>query len=130
MEIFSHGSKVLKETKGILSLSDQYKFGPGGIPIKEECNCEEIRVFLVKYDLLGFREVPQSRRRITLDKNIKLEDIHTKISNIRKDDIITDENFYRYEQADLDKPLYKFSNNCNISLSVLSKDSWIPWETK
>jgi hypothetical protein len=119
MDLFSQGNKVVKETAGWL-VGDRVKFGAGGIPTKERDHCEEVRLFVVTYDVLGFREA--TRKRKLLDKNMSLREAKEVLSIVSENDVICDENFYRYEQSDFHQPLWKFSNNCNLNLSVIARD--------
>ena len=128
MDIFSQGNKVIKETTNLLS-SDRTKFGAGTSAQKEKELCEDIRVFTIKYDLLGFREVPYSRRRANIPKDTLLGELREKLPTITKDDVFTDENYYRFEETiDFQKPLYSFSHNCNLNICLISSDQWMIWK--
>jgi hypothetical protein len=127
MDLFNQGNKAIKETAGWFT-SDRAKFGAGGSLTKERDNCEEIRLFVVKYDVLGFREA--MRKRSLLDKNLTLRQAAEKHSFASNNDVITDENFYRFEHADYDEPLWKFSSNCNLNLSVIARDQLLHADIK
>jgi hypothetical protein len=109
------------------------KFGHGAFKT-EECNCDHIRVFMRRHDHLSV-----DQRRVILDKSTKLKDVKNSFGADMKQELIFDENFFRFHANDLEKPLWMFSSGCNLNLSfvyesqikeVLSATgNWFSWQS-
>lgn len=88
------------------------KFGPGNPKIEEECDM--INAFMV---CCGHTLV--ERRREKLDRNTTLRDTMVQFGRPMKQSLIADENYFIFNNKDLDRPLWMFSNKCNINLMFM-----------
>jgi hypothetical protein len=79
-----------------------------------EDKCREITAFMICYGLTTIE-----KRRVSLDKETPLGLASKHFGRPVKQELIYDENFFRFNDSDLNKPLHKFSNNCNINLLFL-----------
>ena len=79
------------------------------------------------------------KRRVILKASTKLKNVRDHFGSELKQDLVFDENFFRFHVDDLEKPLWKFSNGCNLNLSfvyesqlreVLSATgNWFSWQS-
>ena len=102
--------KNIEKIRGTL-IGDVPKFGPGSM--KRECEeCDQITVFMVCYG-----QATSEKRRVTVPTNTTLKTMKGLFGRPMAQEVITDENFFIFNEEDLNKPLSMFSNKCCLSLS-------------
>ncbi len=126
--MISDAGKIAKDTvKGILTdpgKSDK-RFGIGG---KEEASCETFRAFLACRGYLS-----SDKRAVELPSGSTLEDARRAFGRTMRQTRILDEDGYELDAA---SPVWRYSKNCNISLTFEYKkpldiaSSWDPFAAK
>lgn len=95
---------------------DTPKFGLGSV--ESEAKCKEIHTFMI---CCGQASI--EKRRAILDRETKLKDTRNYFGRDMTQDLIYDENYFRFSDEDMEKPLHKFSHNCKLNLSFLYSSS-------
>ena len=95
------------------------KFGNGD-PQEEKKGCKEIATFIACFGLGG---MTVDKRRFLLPSNSTILDaretyIKGTSTKTLEQDMIGDEHFFIFGEAELNKPLTDFSNNCQLNLSL------------
>lgn len=88
---------------------DVPKFGSGR-PCKE-AECDEIKVSMVCYG-----QATAEKRRLIVPKDTTLEAMKASFGRPMGQEVICDENYFIFNDGDLKKPVYMFSNKCNLNL--------------
>ena len=108
----------------ILTLTEKFKnvsksFGSGeapkfgiGDPDTEKEKCETINLFMICHAM-----TQSERRRIKMDKHTTLREARKHFGRDINQNIMTDEHDFRFNESDLDRPLYEFSKGCNLNLN-------------
>lgn len=108
---------VLKKTRDLLPGGPNIKhFGPGR-PCEEKQDCEFIHVFMT---CVG--QGRHEQRRVMLPKDTTLKQAKAAFGREMKQQLISDEDGYRFNQSDLDKSLWNFSNRCCLNLQFEFED--------
>jgi len=110
--MFGIGSiwKNIEKIRGTL-IGDLPKFGSGSM--KRECEeCDHITVFMVCYG-----QATSEKRRMIVPKNTTLKTIKGHFGRPMSQEVVADENYFIFNEDDLNKPVYMFSNKCCLSLS-------------
>src|SRR5689334_283393 len=82
-----------------------------GDPKKECMNCEKIQVFMV---CIG--STTPEMRRMTVSKEATLRQLRQEFGRDMEQEGIYDENHYRFNDSELDLPIYNFSNSCALNV--------------
>eukprot|EP01122_Echinamoeba_exundans_P002892 TRINITY_DN12896_c0_g1_i1.p1 TRINITY_DN12896_c0_g1~~TRINITY_DN12896_c0_g1_i1.p1 ORF type:complete len:149 (+),score=28.12 TRINITY_DN12896_c0_g1_i1:34-480(+) len=103
---------ALKFVKDNLPTSENGPMFGYGNP-EEECECKRISLFM---SLRG--TTTEERRRVLVSNvNVPLKETRALFGKPFTQISILDENGYRFNDPDLDKPLYFFSNKCRLNIS-------------
>lgn len=105
--------------------TDIPKFGNGDPQEEKKC-CKEIATFIACYGLGG---IAVDKRRFLLPSDssiINARETYIKGTPTKtlEQDMIGDEHFYIFGEAELNKPLTDFSNNCQLNLSLFYGNHW------
>ena len=71
-----------------------------------------ITVFMVCYG-----QATSEKRRMTVPKNTTLKTMKCLFGRPMSQEVVADENYFIFNEEDLNKPVYMFSNKCCLSLS-------------
>ena len=73
-------------------------------------------------------ELNVEKRRFMIPKTVTLKDVKKiylkDIGADSIDHVIGDENHYIFAEAELEKPLYNYSNGCRLNVSLFYKNHW------
>lgn len=99
------------------------KFGVGD-PKKEEANCEMIQAFVTCFGVGG---LGVEKRRFWLSKDATLTDasklfVETTGKKHLAQDLLGDENYFAFGHTEMKRPLWYFSNQCNLNISIYYSD--------
>jgi hypothetical protein len=94
-------------------LGDVPKFGAGNDK-KELEECPDIHVFMVCYG-----QSTVEKRKAVMEKSTTIRQARDDFGRPMKQELICDENHFRFNENDLDKALYKFSNKCHLNLAFI-----------
>lgn len=117
------GKQLEKNITNAFSSGDIPKFGVGN-PVHEKQNCSEIVAFVACFGVAG---LTVEKRRMILPATLPIGDIKEQYIN-RSDksnipqDAICDENFFRIDKMELQRPLHSFSNQCKLNVSLIYSD--------
>jgi hypothetical protein len=97
----------------ILGAGDVPKFGQG--TSETECaNCTEVTVFMVCYG-----QTSAEKRRISVPRDTPLARMRDLFGREMGQEVMADENYFVFNDSELTKPLYMFSNRCCLTLSFV-----------
>lgn len=106
----------INKIKKIIPIDEsEPKFGHGNSENEKEC-CKEIKVFMICYGITGLG-INGERRRMLMNPNITLRDAKKLFGRPFDQEFIRDENGFIFNNEDLDKQLYKFSNKCCLNIN-------------
>lgn len=106
----------INKIKKIIPIDEsEPKFGNGDSEKEKQC-CNEIKVFMICYGITGLG-LNGERRRMLMDKNITLRNTKKLFGRSFDQEFIRDENGFIFNNEDLDKPLYNFSNKCCLNIN-------------
>lgn len=114
----------IKKLKALFSREEPIpKFGaPSGE--EAEMKCKDIHVYMIAArGLSDFIGIDGERRRKVMNPAATIKDARSQFGKeLLVQDLVKDENSYIINEADLDKPLYKFSNKCQLALTFVHSD--------
>lgn len=107
-------TKIFNQLKEFTGAGDVPKFGTGSVVVvrKEQADCEEITVFMVCYG-----QATSEKRRVIVPKDTPLENMRELFGRSMAQEVMRDENDFTFNGSDLKRPVYMFSNKCNLNLA-------------
>lgn len=104
-------TKFWNHVREFTGAGDVPKFGTGS-GCKEQAECEEITVFMVCYG-----QATSEKRRLVVPKDTPLENMRELFGRSMAQEVMRDENYFTFNDSDLKRPVYMFSNKCNLNLA-------------
>lgn len=111
--------KFVQKTKELLAKEPfPLPFGPSNrCSQSQEGNCKFINVFMMARGLTYI-----DRRRTTVPPSTTLRELRLRFGREFDQQLICDENSFRFAEDDLDMPISNFSRDCNLNVSFEYED--------